>query len=71
MGKLPIDGEPLLYRIFLNKGVPSRCPIGPFVLIPGPTRGPNIIGNLSDWGKNYLSKSLLAVILMTFSSKLG
>ena len=29
MGKLPIDGEPLLQRIFLNKGTPSRGPRGP------------------------------------------
>ena len=36
MGKLPIEGEPLLYRIFLNKGVPSRGPIEHFDLIPGP-----------------------------------
>ena len=28
MGKLPINGEPLLYRIFFNMGVPSRGPRG-------------------------------------------
>ena len=55
MGKLPIDGEPLLSRIFLKIGIPSRGPrgpIGPFVLISGPTRDPNIIVIFSDWGKS-------------------
>ena len=55
MGKLPINGEPLLQRIFFDMGVPSRGPrgpIGPFVLISGPTRGPNIIVIFSDWEKS-------------------
>ena len=59
----------------MNKGIPSRGswgPIGPFVLIPGPTRGPNIIVIFSDWGKNQVVifiQIILVVILMTFSPK--
>ena len=67
MGKLPIDGEPLLQMIFLNIGNPSRGPrgtIGPLVLIPGPTWGPNIIVIFSDWGYNQV----LIFIQITFGS---